>query len=114
MSIILAPRRYDGLECPLYGLMSVLGHKWALDVLFHLDKPEAPLRFERLKRQITPSITTKELRARLREFEEAGLVVRTVYDEKIPRVEYELSLRGHELKAHMGALLEWWQSLDSS
>ncbi len=106
-SISSASRRYAGLECPLYPLMSLIARKWALDVIRHLHEASEPLRFRELQRRIQPVVTTKELTARLRELEGAGLVERVVYDEVVPHVEYALTQRGATLPPLLQSLAEW-------
>ncbi|MDF2797468.1 MAG: uncharacterized protein K0R85_212 [Devosia sp.] len=47
------------------------------------------------------------LTLQLRELEADGVVVRTVFAEVPPRVEYELSPLGHSLAPVLAGLLEW-------
>ena len=100
-------RRYEGLECPLYPLIGLISRKWALDVIYHLHETPSPLRFRELQRRIQPVVTTKELTARLRELESAGLVERRSYDEAIPHVEYALTPGGASLQPLLLELLDW-------
>ncbi len=109
-------QRYAGLECPLYPLFGLLARKWMLDVFYHLhqawEEGAQPLRFRELARRVQTGssqarLSTKELAARLRELEEAGLVERTSYDTLVPHVEYSLTARGRSLFPHLSALLEW-------
>ena len=43
----------------------------------------------------------------LRTLEDDGYVIRTVYPEVPPRVEYALTSRTHSLLPHINALIEW-------
>jgi DNA-binding HxlR family transcriptional regulator len=104
-------RRYDGLECPIYWAIELLAHKWATAALVCLSSAAAPLRFQELRRQMqrhaSVPLSAKELALRLRELEAAGVVTRTEYDERVPRVEYELTARGQSLMPILFDLLAW-------
>ena len=63
-------------------------------------------RFSELKRSIG-HVTQKVLTAQLRQMEESGLVIRTVYPEVPPRVEYSLTELGYSLKPVLDAMWEW-------
>ena len=107
----LAGRRYDGLDCPIYSIIELLAHKWATDALYHLWEAGEPLRFRELQRRIqnnaSVSLSAKELASRVRELEAAGVVTRTDYEERVPRVEYGLSERGRSLMPILWQLREW-------
>lgn len=64
------------------------------------------IRFKELQREI-PDISQKMLTVTLRTLEEDGYIVRTVYPEVPPRVEYALTSRAHSLLPHINALIEW-------
>jgi len=51
--------------------------------------------------------STSTISKRLDEFEDAGLVSRTQYDEIPPRVEYALTNEGAEVRTRLEPLLEW-------
>ena len=63
-------------------------------------------RFSELKRSIG-HVTQKVLTAQLRQMEESGLVIRTVYPEVPPRVEYSLTELGYSLKPVLDAMWDW-------
>ena len=65
-----------------------MGGRWKLPILTHLSKGKT--RYGELKR-IIPNITERMLTLQLRELERDGLIIRTVYQEVPPRVEYELT-----------------------
>lgn len=67
------------------------------------------MRFNELRRKL-PSVTQRMLTRQLRELEAAGLLVRTVYAEVPPRVEYTLSADGESLRPVILALREWGRS----
>ena len=54
-----------------------------------------------------PGLSDRLLSERLRELEAAGVVRRTVYPEVPVRIEYDLTDKGHELEAIVGAISEW-------
>ena len=94
-------------DCPIRNVLARIGDKWSLLVIFTLDRmPSA--RFGALLR-ILPDISQKMLTVTLRTLEEDGLVVRTVYPEIPPRVEYRLTARAQSLLPHIHALIGWAQ-----
>lgn len=84
--------------------MNILSGKWKLKILWHLSK--GTIRFNELQR-LLGSITTKTLTEQLRELEERRIILRTVFPEVPPRVEYSLSEIGCTLKPILGELCEW-------
>lgn len=64
------------------------------------------LRFTEIEAHLT-SASTSTISKRLDEFEAAGLISRTQYDEIPPRVEYALTDGGHEVRTRLEPLLEW-------
>ena len=94
--------------CPVEYTLSVVGGKWKGAILFHLMRTDT-LRFNELRRRLT-KITQRMLTLQLRELEEAGLVLRVVYPEVPPRVEYSLTRRGRSLEPVIRALESWGRS----
>ncbi|ERG97389.1 MAG: putative transcriptional regulator [Haloquadratum walsbyi J07HQW2] len=64
------------------------------------------LRFAEIEEHL-PTASTSTISKRLDEFEEAGLVSRTQYNEIPPRVEYALTADGDEIRLRLEPLLEW-------
>lgn len=93
-------------ECPIRNVLSRVGNKWALLVLYTLQQHPLPLRFSTLRRAI-PDISQKELARTLRQLEEDGFVRRTVYAEVPPRVEYALQDRGTSFMEACQPILYW-------
>jgi DNA-binding HxlR family transcriptional regulator len=85
--------------------MEVLGGKWKPRILWKLTR-DGTLRYAQIKRDLV-SITPKMLTQQLRELERDGLVVRKVYPEVPPRVEYSLSDFGKTLRPVLHALATW-------
>lgn len=84
--------------------MSLIDGKWKIIVLYKLLS--GTLRFNELRRLI-PSVTQRMLTHQLRELEADGLIIRTVYAQVPPRVEYTLSARGRSLEPVLLAMKEW-------
>ena len=63
-------------------------------------------RFGQLKKSVG-QVSQKVLTAQLREMEASGLLVRTVYPEVPPRVEYTLTELGYSLKPVLDAMGSW-------
>ena len=70
--------------------------KWPLRILHVLSEANSPLRFSRLLERVE-GISQKVLTQTLRTLEKDGLVIRTLYPQVPPRVEYELTSLGHDL-----------------
>ncbi|MBA1155074.1 winged helix-turn-helix transcriptional regulator [Microvirga mediterraneensis] len=99
------PQRAPRMQgCSVERTMSLIDGKWKIIVLYKLLR--GTLRFNELRRLI-PSITQRMLTHQLRELEADGLIVRTVYAQVPPRVEYTLSGRGRSLEPVLTAMKEW-------
>jgi DNA-binding HxlR family transcriptional regulator len=90
--------------CPVEATLELIGGKWKGLVLYHLL--QGTMRFNEMRRKM-PSVTQRMLTRQLRELEAAGLIVRTIYAEVPPRVEYTLSAEGESLRPVILALREW-------
>ena len=64
------------------------------------------MRFSQLERAI-PAISQKMLIQQLRELERDGIVLRTIYPQIPPKVEYELTKVGMALRPALRSLLAW-------
>ena len=73
------------------------------------DLLEGTKRFGELKK-LVGSITQKVLTQNLREMEESGLLIRKVYAEVPPRVDYTLTELGYSLKPILDSMVEWGTS----
>ena len=71
--------------CPVATTVQMIGGKWKLLILRNLLA--RPWRFNELRRDLE-GISQKVLTDSLRSMEQDGIVVRTVYPEVPPRVEY--------------------------
>ena len=91
--------------CPIRNVISRVGDKWSLLVLYALQDREV-IRFKELQRQI-PEISQKSLTQTLRTLGEDGFIHREVYPEVPPRVEYSLTARGQSFMPLLDALMAW-------
>ena len=90
---------------------ALLSGKWKLEIMWLIN--QRVYRFGELRKAI-PGITQHMLTAQLRELEADGLVVRTVFAEVPPRVEYEITEKARGLGPAMEALAAWWRQYGRS
>ena len=90
--------------CAVEVTLSVIGGKWKLLVLSHLNRGVS--RFGQLRRAI-PGITQTMLTQQLRELEEDGIVSRTIFAEIPPRVEYQVTDFGKTLESVLVSMNAW-------
>lgn len=92
-------------QCPIRNILARMSDKWSLLVIYTLTQADK-MRFGDIRRAI-PDVSQKMLTVTLRTLEEDGFVIRTIYPEVPPRVEYELTERAHSLFPHIQALILW-------
>ena len=92
-------------NCPIRNVLSRVGDKWSMLVLFTLESNDNQ-RFKELQRNI-PDISQKMLTATLKVLEADGLIRREVFPEVPPRVEYSLTKKGKSLLPLIDNLLSW-------
>jgi DNA-binding HxlR family transcriptional regulator len=85
--------------------LKVLEGRWKMVILFHLFC-NGTMRFSELERGIV-GVTQKMLIQQLRGLEHHGVIIRTVYPEVPPKVEYSLTPLGKELRPVLEGLLVW-------
>ncbi|WP_132665870.1 winged helix-turn-helix transcriptional regulator [Rhizobium sp. PP-CC-3G-465] len=98
--------------CPMVDFVNLVSGKWAIPILYRLIVTDGPIRFGDFQRAVAP-ITQKELTRQLRLFEHRGLVVRTIYPEMPPRVEYEVTELGATLRSTLDSLAHWMRTSGS-
>ena len=91
--------------CPIRDVLSKLGDKWTMLVLVTL-KANGTMRFCDIQKTIG-DISQRMLTVTLLSLENDGLVVREVYAEIPPRVEYSLTETGLSLMPHVESLVGW-------
>lgn len=92
-------------ECPVATTVQLIGNKWKLLIIRNLIY-NGTQRFGDFLKTI-PAISKKVLTDDLRALEEDGLVIREVFAEVPPRVEYSLSPLGKSLKPILDAMFDW-------
>jgi DNA-binding HxlR family transcriptional regulator len=96
--------RVPGERCPVRTAVATLGGRWKPLIVYYLQC--GTRRFSELQRLI-PEVSRQVLAQQLRQLEQDGVVIRTVYPVVPPKVEYTLSDLGRELDDIM-TLLERW------
>lgn len=97
--------------CPVETTLMLIGDKWK--VLILRDLLPGTKRFGELRKSIG-NVSQKVLTAQLRAMEESGLLIRTVYPEVPPRVEYSLTELGSSLKPILDAMRDWGEGYKAS
>ena len=91
-------------ECPVATTVQLIGNKWKLLILRNLRM--RPWRFNELQKSLE-GISQKVLTESLRSMEADGIIVRTVYAEVPPRVEYSLNELGDTMRPILDAMEKW-------
>ncbi len=104
----MAQARHTRLDCSpgcsVEAAISLIDGKWKCVILFQLLR--GTLRFNEIRRRV-PGVTQRMLTNQLRELEADGLIVRQVYAEVPPKVEYSLSPLGRSMEPVLVALKVW-------
>ena len=92
-------------SCPVARTLDLIGERWTIlllrDLLLH-----GPRRFQDFAASL-PGVAPNTLSARLKAMEDSGLVSRTLYSERPPRLEYVLTAKGKSLGPVVKAMREW-------
>lgn len=91
-------------KCPVETTLTLIGDKWK--ILIIRDLLNGTKRFGELK-NICSGISQKILAKNLKIMEQDGLVIRKVYNQKPPKVEYTLSDVGYSLAGVLNAMASW-------
>ncbi|RFC66711.1 MULTISPECIES: helix-turn-helix domain-containing protein [Mesorhizobium] len=89
---------------PVRHILARVGDKWSVLIVMALR--DGPRRFNEIKRVIG-TISQRMLTLTLKGMERDGLVKRTVFATKPPRVDYELTALGHSLCEPIEQLGRW-------
>ena len=92
-------------NCPIRNVLSRVGDKWSMLVLFTLESNNNQS-FKELQRNI-PDISQKMLATTLKMLEADGLILRVAFPEIPPRVEYSLTKKGESLLPLINNLISW-------
>lgn len=97
--------------CPVETTLTLIGDKWK--VLILRDLMDGTKRFGQLMKSIG-NVSQKVLTSQLRDMEKNGLVIRKVYAEVPPKVEYSLTDLGRSLKPILDAMSSWGEDYKAS
>jgi DNA-binding HxlR family transcriptional regulator len=97
-------------KCDMNYLFQVLGSRWNLVIIWHLDKQS--LRFTELQKRMG-DVNSKTVTRHLRDLEKFNIIHRVVYPEVPPRVEYSLTGHGKAFLPVFEVIREWGASLPS-
>ncbi|MBV6420455.1 MAG: putative HTH-type transcriptional regulator YtcD [Ignavibacteriaceae bacterium] len=84
--------------------LDIIGGKWKIPIIWRLR--DDPKRYGELKR-LLPKATHKMLTQQLRELERDEIIIRKVYQEIPPKVEYNLTLLGKSVIPIIDLLNDW-------
>jgi DNA-binding HxlR family transcriptional regulator len=93
---------------PIEFALAHIGGTWKMPILLYLSK--GPVRYGDLKKGIS-HISDKMLITQLRELEEKGMITRSTFREKPPRVEYALTERAAHAMPSIDLLTEYGKYL---
>lgn len=96
-----------GYSCAIEGVLAIVGGKWKLFILWHLQ--HETLRYAALRRR-TEGVSERVLINQLRELEADGMIHREQYPEVPPRVEYSLTEKGRSLAPALAGLAAWGEA----
>ncbi len=91
------------LDCPVEIVLKMIGNKWKILIIRNLLS--GTWRFNALVKSL--KISPRVLTTNLKELEDSGLIIRKVFAEVPPRVEYNLSTKGKSLKPVLDAMAAW-------
>lgn len=91
-------------KCPVETTLKMIGKRWKIIILRELLP--GTKRFGELKKSVC-GISQKVLTANLRQMEEDGLVIREVFNEVPPRVDYTLTDVGYSLASVLDSMADW-------
>ncbi len=97
--------------CPVKGIIDVLSKKWTLLVIVAIGNHKS-MRFNKIMEHFE-GINPKTLSDRLKELENANLIIREAFPEVPLRVEYSLSKDGEELIEAIIPLMDWATKKDA-
>ena len=85
--------------------LSLISGKYKPIILYCLMEYE-PVRFNEMQRYLK-NVADKTLSSNLKELEKDDLIIRKVYPQIPPKVEYSLTERGHSLVKVLDKLCDW-------
>ena len=97
-------KREELPECDVATTVQIIGNKWKLLIMRNLLM--RPWRFNELRKSLD-GVSQKVLTDSLRQLESDGIILRTVYPEVPPRVEYSLTELGESMRPVRSAMGDW-------
>ena len=98
-------KSYQIDDCAVARTLDLIGERWTIlllrDLLLH-----GPRRFQDFQLSL-PGVAPNILSARLKAMEDNGLVRRSLYSERPPRLEYLLTDKGKSLGPIVKAMRDW-------
>ena len=99
-----AQKRANCTNCPVARVADLVGDSWS--ILIIRDLLEGKRRFGDLESSLV-GVSTRTLTKKLKSLEDCGMISRTEFAEKPPRVEYELTKTGHAFQKVVEAMREF-------
>ncbi len=93
----------NSTKCPIETVLNLIGHKWK--ILIIRDLLDGTKRFGELRN--STGCSQKILTANLRQMEADGLILREVFAQIPPKVEYTLTDLGISLAPIVDTIAEW-------
>ncbi|MGY0652500.1 winged helix-turn-helix transcriptional regulator [Luteimonas sp. A537] len=103
-------KSFAGMRCSIAGALELIGDRWTL--LLIRDLSLGLRRHDELRE--STGIPTATLAARLKHLTQHGIVEPSQYQERPPRVEYQLTAKGRDLWKVSIALREWGDCWNAS
>lgn len=100
-------KREELPECDVATTVQIIGNKWKLLIMRNLLS--RPWRFNEPRKSLD-GVSQKVLTDSLRQLESDGIILRTVYPEVPPRVEYSLTELGESMRPILSAMENWGRS----
>lgn len=97
-------KREELPECDVATTVQIIGNKWKLLIMRNLLSRS--WRFNELRKSLD-GVSQKVLTDSLRQLESDGIILRTVYPEVPPRVEYSLTELGESMRPILSAMENW-------
>jgi len=91
-------------KCPIETTLSLISGKWKILILKELIIK--PVRYNVLIKKI-PNISAKVLTQQLKDMEKDGIIIRSVFAEIPPKVEYSLSKKGRSMLKILKEMAIW-------
>ncbi len=97
-------KKHEMPACPVATTVALIGSKWKLLIMRNLL--QRPWRFNELQKSLE-GVSQKILTESLRSMEADGIILRTVYPEVPPRVEYSLTELGESMRPILDSMAAW-------